>query len=77
MGLATCATCAVAAAITRISSLGALTAAALSTLWLLVFDQGHMIVLVAVLTLLIYARHWANLKRIKNGTEPRIGQKKA
>jgi len=77
VGLATCATWVVAALITRISSLGALTAAALSTLWLLVFKEGQMIVLVGILTLLVYLRHWANLARIKNGTEPRIGQKKA
>ena len=77
VGLACCATWALAAAITRISSLAALTAAALSTLWLMVFREGQMIFLVAVLTLLVYIRHWANLERIKNGTEPRIGQKKA
>ena len=77
VGLATCATWAVAALITRISSLGALTAAALSTLWLVVFKEGHMIGLVGILTLLVYQRHWANLERIKNGTEPRIGAKRA
>ena len=77
VGLATCATWAVAALVTRISSLGALTAAALSSLWLVVFHQGQMIVLVVILTVLVYARHWANLERIKKGTEPRIGQKKA
>ena len=76
VGLAACATWAAAAAVTRISSLAALTAAALSMVWLMVFQQGQMIVLVAVLTLLVYIRHWANLLRIKNGTEPRIGQKK-
>ena len=77
VGLATCATWAVAALITRISSLAALSAAALSSLWLVVFHQGHMLVLVMILTVLVYARHWANLGRIKQGTEPRIGQKKA
>ena len=76
VGLAACATWAAAAAVTRISSLAALTAAALSMVWLMVFQQGQMIVLVAVLTLLVYIRHWANLQRIMNGTEPRIGQKK-
>ena len=77
VGLACCATWAVAAAVTRISSLSALAAAALSTFWLIVFDQGQMILLVMVLTLLVYARHWANLERIKNGTEPKIGQNRA
>jgi glycerol-3-phosphate acyltransferase PlsY len=77
VGLACCATWAVAAAITRISSLAALTAAALSSLWLVVFQEGQMIFLAVILTLLVYIRHWANLERIKKGTEPRIGQKKA
>ena len=76
VGLASCATWAIAAAITRISSLAALTAAALSTLWLMVFQQGQMIFLVVILTLLVYVRHWANLQRIKQGTEPKIGQQK-
>jgi glycerol-3-phosphate acyltransferase PlsY len=77
VGLACCATWAVAAAVTRISSLAALTAAALSSLWLVVFQQGQMIFLAVILTVLVYIRHWANLERIKKGTEPRIGQKKA
>ena len=76
VGLACCATWAIAAALTRISSLAALTAAALSSLWLMVFQQGQMIFLAAILTLLVYVRHWANLERIKKGTEPRIGQNK-
>ena len=77
VGLACCATWVVAAAVTRISSLAALTAAALSSLWLVVFQQGQMIGLAMILTVLVYIRHWANLERIKKGTEPKIGQKKA
>ena len=76
VGIFACATWAVTAAVTRISSLSALVAAATSTLWLVVFDQGRMILLIVVLTLLVYLRHWANLQRIKAGTEPRIGAKK-
>jgi glycerol-3-phosphate acyltransferase PlsY len=76
VGLAACATWAVTAAITRISSLSALVAAALSSLWLLVFRDGQMLFLTVALTILIYWKHWANLERIKAGTEPRIGQKK-
>ncbi len=76
VGLAACATWLIAALLTRTSSLAALTAAALSSLWLLVFHQGQMMALVMILTLLVYIRHWANLERIKNGTEPKIGAKK-
>lgn len=75
VGLAACATWGVVAAVTRISSLSALVAAALSTLWLIVFDRGEMVVLVVVLTVLVYVRHWKNLQRIKAGTEPKIGAK--
>ena len=55
--------------------LAALFAAGSSPLWMLVFGQGHVIVLGGILTLLIFWRHKANIARIKAGTEPRIGQK--
>ena len=77
VGLACCATWAVVAAVTRISSLAALATAALSSGWLVVFHQGQMLLLTMALTVLIYWKHWANLERIKAGTEPKIGQKKA
>lgn len=77
VGLAACATWAVTAAVTRISSLSALAAAALSGLWVFVFNQGQMVLLVFVLTVLVYVRHWANIQRLKSGTEPKIGAKKA
>ena len=77
VGLAACATWAVTAAVSRISSLSALVAAGLSGLWLFVFDQGRMLFLVFILTVLVYIRHWANLQRLKAGTEPKIGAKKA
>lgn len=77
VGLAACATWAAAAALTRISSAAALCAAGLSGIWLFVFDHGQMILLVFILTVLVYIRHAANIARIKNGTEPKIGAKKA
>ena len=75
VGLAACTTWAVTAAISRISSLSALMAAALSSLWLLLFSQGQMFGLVVVLTLLVYQRHAANIARLRAGTEPKIGAK--
>lgn len=77
VGLACCATWAVVAAISRISSLSALIAAASASAWLLIFQDGRMLFLIVVLTVLVYARHSANLQRLRAGTEPRIGQKKA
>ena len=75
VGLAACATWAATAAVTRISSLAALMAAALSTLWLFLFHQGQIFLLVVVLTLLVYQRHSANITRLRAGTEPKIGAK--
>lgn len=77
VGLAVCAVWAVAALVTRMSSVAALMAAASSALWLFWFDEGRLLVLTFLLTVLVYLRHAENLKRIKAGTEPRIGQKQA
>ena len=76
VGLACCAAWAATAAVTRISSLSALVAAALATLWLVVFRDGQILLLTVTLTLLIYWKHWPNLERIKSGTEPKIGAQK-
>ena len=76
VGLAACGTWLVAALVTRISSVAALTAAGTSSLWLFWFGEGRMLLLVVLLTILVYIRHAENLKRIKAGTEPKIGQKK-
>jgi acyl phosphate:glycerol-3-phosphate acyltransferase len=75
VGLAACCVWALTAALTRMSSAAALIAAATSSLWLFFFDQGRMLALVVIMTLLVYARHSANLARIRNGTEPKIGAK--
>jgi len=77
VGIACCATWAVTAALTRISSLSALVSAASASLWLVAFGEGRMLFLVVALTLLIYAKHRANIARIKAGTEPKIGAKPA
>lgn len=75
VGLAVCATWAVAALITRTSSVAALTAAASSAFWIFQFLEGQMALLVLLLTILVYVRHAENLRRIKAGTEPKIGRK--
>lgn len=77
IGLAVCVTWLVVALVGRVSSIAALFAAASSGLWILVLTDGSLLLLALVLTVLIYFRHSENLKRIKAGTEPRIGQKKA
>ncbi|WP_295074549.1 glycerol-3-phosphate 1-O-acyltransferase PlsY [Tabrizicola sp.] len=77
VGAAVCLTWLVTAAIGRVSSIAALVAAASSGLWIALLTDGSLLLLSLVLTVLIYVRHSENLKRIKAGTEPRIGQKKA
>ena len=77
VGLAACATWLVAAALLRISSAAALVSAASSAGWVFWFGEGRMLLLVGVLTILVYIRHSENLRRIKAGTEPRIGRKRA
>ena len=72
MGLGVCATWAVVALASRISSMAALCAAASSTLWMLGLGQRRIVVLGLLLTLLVYLRHSANLKRLRAGTEPKI-----
>lgn len=76
-GVAACAIWLVAAGAARISSLAALVAAAgsIPALWLLGAPQA--VALGAVLTALIFWRHRSNIARIRAGTEPRIGRKKA
>lgn len=75
LGLLCCATWAATAAVTRISSLSALMAAALSTVWVFVLDRGDVFLLCAMLTLLVFFTHRANIARLRAGTEPRIGAK--
>lgn len=77
VGLAVCATWAASALVTRTSSIAAMMAAASTAIWMVYFNAGRFLVLALILTLLIYLRHAANLKRIKAGTEPKIGQKTA
>ena len=76
VGLALCLTWLVTAVVTRYSSIAALIAAASAGLWILWLTDGNLLVLALVLTVLVYVRHSENLKRLKAGTEPRIGQKK-
>ncbi len=77
VGIAVCLTWLLSAVVTRTSSIAALVAAASSGLWILALTDGSLLILSLVLTVLIYVRHSANLKRIKAGTEPKIGAKKA
>ena len=77
VGLACCAAWAVAAGLSRMSSMGALVAAASSTFFMVLLGNGGAFLLGIVLTAWVFLRHKDNIKRIKAGTEPKIGQKKS
>lgn len=74
-GLATCATWLAVAAAARISSLSALVAALTAPLWLILFGQEDAAALAFLLAALVWQRHGANIRRLLEGTEPRIGAK--
>lgn len=61
----------------RMSSFAALVAAALTPVWALAFGRVDVAILAVFLAALIFWRHSANIDRIFNGTEPKIGAKKA
>ncbi|WP_128515464.1 glycerol-3-phosphate 1-O-acyltransferase PlsY [Tabrizicola thermarum] len=77
VGIAVCLTWLLTALVTRTSSIAALVAAASSGLWILLLTDGSLLILALILTVLVYVRHGENLKRLKAGTEPKIGAKKA
>ena len=56
----------------RISSLSALVAAALAPAVTLVLGQGHMIVATLLMATVVFWSHRANIRRLIDGTEPRV-----
>jgi len=73
LGLIACLSWLVVALLTRLSSFAAISAASFATVWIMFFGPAQMFILAAILTLLIYLRHYDNIKRLKTGTEPKIG----
>ncbi len=64
-------------AVFRISSLSALVAAVATPIYMYVFWLPHPALLCVALALLVIGIHHANIRRLLNGTEPRIGAKAA
>jgi glycerol-3-phosphate acyltransferase PlsY len=75
VGLSIAATWLAVALIWRISSLSALIAAALSSIYMILFGLSGDAFLTAVLTVLIFIMHRENIARLFRGEEPRIGTK--
>ncbi|MBV1865203.1 MAG: glycerol-3-phosphate 1-O-acyltransferase PlsY [Rhodobacteraceae bacterium] len=72
-GFAACMTWLAGAAILRISSAAALAAAASAPVWLAIFGAQHTVGLAILLAVLVWIKHHSNIRRIFNGTEPKIG----
>ncbi|MDO5648473.1 glycerol-3-phosphate 1-O-acyltransferase PlsY [Paracoccus sp. (in: a-proteobacteria)] len=75
LGLTACAIWAATAAVSRISSLSALLAAALMPVFAGAMGMWPLAGVTAFMAVLIFVRHRANITRLMNGTEPRIGKK--
>jgi glycerol-3-phosphate acyltransferase PlsY len=65
----------VVAILTRISSLAALVTAVAAPAYMCLFHQFEYAAVTTVIALLVIAMHHANIRRLMNGTEPRIGSK--
>ncbi|MFO1141297.1 MAG: glycerol-3-phosphate 1-O-acyltransferase PlsY [Amaricoccus sp.] len=74
-GLAACATWLATALLFRFSSLAALAAAASGPVWLALFGRGDLVPLGIALAALVFVRHHANVRRLLDGSEPRIGRR--
>jgi glycerol-3-phosphate acyltransferase PlsY len=66
----------VTAVISRYSSLSALVASIITPIFLWWFSQPALASLFAVLTLLLFYMHRENIRRLRAGTEGRIGERK-
>ena len=76
IGLACCVTWLLIAAVFRFSSLAALMAAGFAPMFAVFLRMDTVIILLLVLAVMVYIRHAANIKRLRNGTETKIGSKK-
>ncbi|MDK1376188.1 MULTISPECIES: glycerol-3-phosphate 1-O-acyltransferase PlsY [unclassified Sinorhizobium] len=63
------------AKITRYSSLSALTATAITPVALYAAGYGKVALLFAIMTVITWIKHRANIQRLLSGTESRIGEK--
>jgi len=78
VGIAACATWLLVAALFRYSSLSGLLSLAAAPFYAWVFMGDYQLVeLAAIVALLVWARHHANIRRLLKGEETKIGQKAA
>lgn len=77
LGLAALVVFTIAVALTRYVSLGSLLISLMFPVWILIFYPGniHMLIVSLVFTASAFIKHHANIKRLMNGTENKLGQK--
>jgi glycerol-3-phosphate acyltransferase PlsY len=76
IGLVCCLTWLIVASVFRYSSLAALLAAGFAPAFAVFMGYGDFVVLFLVLAVLVYIRHLENIRRLRAGTETKIGSKK-
>ena len=76
VGLLFCAVWLIMAFTRKYSSLAALTAAATAPLFALFWSGTHLATGAALMTVLLIYKHRTNIRRLIDGTEPRIGSEK-
>ena len=74
VAVAFCAVWLLVAGVSRYSSLAALAASAATPALLAYFGQWQIAELFVLLSVLVYIRHWANIRRLMSGTESKIGR---
>ena len=63
------------ASFTRISSLAAIVATVAAPFAAWAWGQSEFAIIAAVMSLIILIKHWANIRRLLGGEEPKIGAK--
>ncbi|GIX12005.1 glycerol-3-phosphate 1-O-acyltransferase PlsY [Elioraea sp.] len=76
VGLAACATWLAVAAVARISSLAALVSFAAAPLYAAALADRWTAAAAVAIAALVYVRHAGNIRRLRAGTEPRIGERR-
>jgi glycerol-3-phosphate acyltransferase PlsY len=74
IGLSFMVTWILVAKLSHYSSLAALVAIGLAPAYALFFGRGDILWLAVVILVLVFIKHGTNIKRLKDGTEPKIGK---